>query len=91
MDPKRLLFVLVGAVPFVVLGSAAASVVLLRAGYGALVWAVLPLLGGLLVAAVLGLILGRAAGGQRGPDNPSGGHSGEKDPENDKPGKRNDV
>ncbi len=81
MEPKRLLFILLGAVPLVVLGGAVASVVLLRAGYGVLVWALLPFLGVLLVAVVLGLVLGRAAGR----------HPGKGGPGNDNPRERNDV
>jgi hypothetical protein len=68
MDPKRLLFVLLGAVPLAVLGAVVLSFILLRAGYGFFVWAVLPFAGALLVAGVLGLALGRAAGGRRGRD-----------------------
>lgn len=88
MDPKKLLFLLLGAIPLVVLGAGALSFVLLRAGYGFLVWAVLPFLGALLVGGVLGLVLGRAASGRHGPDGSSGDG---RYQDGDKPRKRNDV
>lgn len=68
--PKTLLFVLIGLVPLVVAVAGVASFLLLRAGHGLLVWAGLPFLATLLVAGLLGAVLGRAARG-RGPD---GGH-----------------
>lgn len=74
IGPKALLFVLIGAVPLAVVGSGLASFLLLRAGYGPLVWAGLPFLGLMLAVGVLGLVLGLAASGPR-----SGPSSGRED------------
>lgn len=63
MQQKTLLLVMVLAVPIMVLVSGLISFLLLRMGFGVLVWAVLPFLGLLLLVAALGLILGRSAGG----------------------------
>ena len=65
---KRMLFVLIGAVPLVVAGAGVASFLLLRAGYGLVVGALLPFAASLLLVAVLGVALGRAAGRTRGRD-----------------------
>jgi hypothetical protein len=65
---KRMLFVLIGAVPFVVAGAAVASFLLLRAGYGLVVGGLLPFAVSLLIVAILGAALGRAAGRSRGRD-----------------------
>ena len=62
---KMMLFVLIGAVPLVVAGAGLASFLLLRAGYGLFVGALLPFAVSLLLAAALGAALGRAAGGRR--------------------------
>jgi hypothetical protein len=62
---KAMLFVLIGVIPLVVAGAGLASVLLLRAGYGLIVGALLPFAVSLLLAAALGAILGRAAGGRR--------------------------
>lgn len=62
-DPKSLLYALILAVPLVVGGAGLASFLLLRAGYGPLVWIGAPLGAMLLAVVVLGLVLGRAAGG----------------------------
>lgn len=59
----RLLFILIGVVPLAVGGAGLASFLLLRAGYGIAVWALLPLLGLLAFAVVLGAVLGRRASG----------------------------
>ena len=63
---KRMLFVLIGAVPLVVLGSGLVSFLLLRAGYGLVVGALLPFAVSLLLVAAVSAVLGRTAGG-RGP------------------------
>lgn len=63
MDPKTLLFVLIGAVPILVVTAGVAAFLLLRAGYGPLVWGVAPFAALAVVVGLLGLILGRAAGG----------------------------
>ena len=67
MHPKTLLFILLGVVPLVVMGAGVVSFLLLRAGYGLLVGAVVPCLVSLLLAAALGALLGRAASGRRPP------------------------
>jgi hypothetical protein len=65
---KRMLFVLIGTIPLVVAGTGVVSFVLLRAGYGLVVGALLPFAVSLLLAAILGVALGRAAGRTRGRD-----------------------
>jgi hypothetical protein len=67
VHPKTLLFILVGVVPLVVVGAGVVSLLLLRAGYGLFVGAVVPFVVSLLFAAALGGLLGRAASGRRGP------------------------
>lgn len=59
--PEILLIVLVLVVPVLAGGAGVAALLLLRAGYGVLVWGLLPLLGLLASAGVLGVALGRAA------------------------------
>jgi hypothetical protein len=61
---KTMLFVLVGAVPVVVVAAGVVSFLLLRAGYGLVVGALLPFAVSLLLVAALGAVLGRAAGGR---------------------------
>ena len=68
IHPQTLLLVLIGAVPLVVAVAAVAVVLLLRAGYGLLLGALLPFVVSLLVIAALGVFLGRAAGRRRGPE-----------------------
>ncbi len=68
MHPKTLLFILLGAVPLVVVGAGFVSFLLLRAGYGLLVGGVGPFVVSLLLAGALGALLGRAASGRRGPE-----------------------
>jgi hypothetical protein len=63
-----MLFVLVGAVPLVVAGAGVASFLLLRAGYGLVVGALLPFAVSLVLVAILGAALGRRAGRTRGRD-----------------------
>ncbi|MGI9050463.1 MAG: hypothetical protein ACR2GU_14010 [Rubrobacteraceae bacterium] len=65
MKPTTLLLVLILAIPLAVTGTGAVSFLLLRAGYGIFVWAVLPFVGLILLTVVIGLVLGRAAGGRR--------------------------
>jgi hypothetical protein len=81
MHPQTLLLVLIGAVPLVVAVAGVAAFLLMRAGYGLLFWAVLPFVASMLVIAVLGGLLGRAAGGRRGPEEPgsAGGRSRRRD------------
>ena len=68
MHPKTLLFILIGVVPLVVVSAGVVSFLLLRAGYGLLVGAVVPFVVSLLLAGVLGGLLGRAASGRRSPE-----------------------
>lgn len=84
MHPKTLLLVLVVTVPFLVGVSGLVSFMLLRSGYGFFVGAVVPFLGSLLLVAVLGLVLGRAAG--RGGKGVSG-----KNPDDDETRSQNDI
>ena len=72
MNPQTLLLVLIGAVPLVVAVAAVAAVLLLRAGYGLLLGALLPFVISMLVIAALGVFLGRAARGRQGPEEPPG-------------------
>ncbi len=68
MHPQTLLFVLLGTVPLVVAGAGVAAFLLMRVGYGVLVWAVLPFLASLLIVAVLAFVLSRAAKAGRSRD-----------------------
>jgi len=61
--PTVFLFILLGAVPVAVGAAGLASFLLLRAGYSFLVWGLVPFLALLLLAGVLGTVLGLAAGG----------------------------
>ena len=70
MHPQALLLVLIGAVPLVVAAAGLAAVLLMRAGHGLLFWAVVPFVVSMLIIAVLGVFLGRAAGGRRRPEEP---------------------
>ena len=76
MNQKIFLLIMILAVPLLVGLSGAVSFLLLRMGYGVVVWALLPFLGLLLLVAALGFILSRVAGKhRRGP--------GSKNPEED--------
>jgi hypothetical protein len=68
MHPQTLLFVLLGTVPLVVAGAGVAAFLLMRAGYGVLVWAVSPFMASLLIVAALAFVLSRAARAGRGRD-----------------------
>lgn len=65
MHPQTLLMVLIGVIPLAVLVAGGAAFLLLRAGFGFLVWGVLPFVGLLVVAAAMGLVFGRAASSWR--------------------------
>lgn len=65
MNPKMLLVILVGTVPLVVAAAMGTAFLLARAGYGAVVWGLVPFLGLLIVTGLLALALGRAAGRSR--------------------------
>lgn len=64
----KLLYTLIAVIPLIVAGAGLAAFLLLRAGYGPLVWGVLPFLAMLALAGVIGAILGRAATNRRGSD-----------------------
>ena len=68
MHAQTLLFVLLGAVPVVVAGAGVAAFLLMRAGYGVVVWAVLPFVASLHAVAAIALFLSRAARSDRGRD-----------------------
>ncbi len=68
MHPQTLLFVLLGAVPLVVACAGVAAFLLMRAGYGVVVWAVLPFVASLLAVAAIAFLLSRAARSDRGRD-----------------------
>ena len=68
MHAQTLLFILLGAVPLAVAVAGVVAFLLMRAGYGVLVWAVMPFVASLLVVAALAFVLSRAAGGLRGED-----------------------
>ncbi|CAN5657369.1 hypothetical protein BH24ACT20_BH24ACT20_03560 [soil metagenome] len=61
MSQKTLLLVMVLAVPVMVGLSGLVSFLLLKMGYGVIVWAVLPFVGLLLLVGVLGIFLSRSA------------------------------
>lgn len=64
LRPQMLLAIFVGLVPLVVLLAGVVAFLLLRAGSSIFVWAMLPLLGSLVIVGILGFVLGRAAGGR---------------------------
>jgi hypothetical protein len=61
LRPETLLFVLLGTVPLVVAGAGVADFLLMRAGFGFLVWGVVPFVASLLAVAALSFALSRAA------------------------------
>ncbi len=61
MRPRTLLFVMISVVPVIVTLAFVAAVVLQRAGFGWVVWALLPFGVSMVVVGVLGVLLGRAA------------------------------
>jgi membrane protein implicated in regulation of membrane protease activity len=68
MNPQALLFVLLGTVPLVVAGAGGVAFLLMRAGFGVLVWGVLPFVVSLLAVAAISFLLSRAARIDRGRD-----------------------
>ena len=84
LQPLTLLFILLGVVPLIVGGSGLVSYFLWRAGYGLLVWGLLPFVASLLLIGALGAVLGLAAGGTRGaPEEREGATHKEPRPEDD--------
>jgi hypothetical protein len=65
LRPETLLFVLLGTVPLVVAGAGVAAFLLMRAGFGFLVWGVVPFVASLLAVAALSFALSRAARADR--------------------------
>ena len=61
MRPRTLLFVLISVVPLVVAVAFVAAVVLQQAGFGLIVWALLPFVVSMALIGALGVVLGRAA------------------------------
>lgn len=76
-SPRTLLFALVAVVPVVVTLAFVAAVLLQRAGFGLVVWALGPFVVSMLLIAGLGVVLGRAA--VRSSGGSSGGRSGKDD------------
>jgi hypothetical protein len=73
MRPETFLFLLLGTVPLVVAGAGVAAFLLMRAGFGFLVWGVVPFVASLLAVAAISFLLSRAARIGRGGDGSSGG------------------
>ena len=71
MRPEALLFVLLGTVPLVVAAAGVAGFLLMRAGFGFLVWGVVPFVASLVVVAGISFALSRAARMDRG-ESPEG-------------------
>lgn len=76
-SPRALLLALVAVVPVVVALAFVAAVLLQRAGFGLVVWALGPFVVSMLLIAGLGVVLGRAA--VRSSGGSSGGRSGKDD------------
>ncbi len=66
MHPQTLLFVLLGSVPLVVAGAGVAAFLLMRAGFGFLLWGVVPFAASLVAVAAISYLLSRAARAGRG-------------------------
>jgi hypothetical protein len=61
LRPETLLFILLCSVPLVVGGAGVVAFLLMRTGFGFLVWGVLPFVASLLAVAALSFVLSRAA------------------------------
>jgi hypothetical protein len=61
LRPETLLFVLLLTVPLVVAGASVAAFLLMRTGFGFLVWGVVPFVASLLAVAAISFVLSRAA------------------------------
>ena len=70
---QTLLIILLVTVPLVVAGAGVAAFLLMRAGFGFLVWGVLPFLASLLAVAAISFLLSRAARPGGGGDEPPEG------------------
>ena len=60
-NPRALLYVLVAVVPVIVAGAFVVAIGLQRAGFGLVVWALLPFVVSMALIGVLGVVLGRVA------------------------------
>jgi biotin transporter BioY len=60
-NPRTLLYVLVAVVPLIVAGAFVVAIGLQRAGFGLVVWALLPFVVSMALIGALGVVLGRAA------------------------------
>lgn len=76
-SPRALLLALVATVPVVVAVAFVAAVLLQRAGFGLVVWALAPFVVSMLLIAALSVVLGRAA--VRSSGGSSQGRSGKDD------------
>jgi hypothetical protein len=65
LRPEILLFILLCTVPIVVGGAGVAAFLLMRAGFGFLIWGVVPFVASLLVVGALSYALSRAARASR--------------------------
>jgi len=61
MSPRTLLFVLISVVPVIVAVAFVFAILLQRAGFGLIVWALLPFVVSMGLIGAIGLVLGRAA------------------------------
>ena len=59
--PRTLLLVLVSVVPVIVALAFVVAILLARAGFGLVIWALLPFMVSMALIGVLGVVLGRAA------------------------------
>jgi short subunit fatty acids transporter len=61
MQPRTLLYVMVSVVPVIVALAFVVAILLQRAGFGLVIWALLPFAVSMALIGALGLVLGRAA------------------------------
>jgi hypothetical protein len=73
MHPQTLLIILLVTVPLVVAGAGVAAFLLMRAGFGFLIWGVVPFVSSLVAVAAISFLLSRAARADRGRDEPPEG------------------
>jgi hypothetical protein len=79
LRPETLLFILLLTVPLVVGGAGVAAFLLMRAGFGFLVWGIVPFAASLLAVAALSFVLSRAARAGRDRDESSEGPRRDRD------------
>ena len=73
LRPETLLFILLCTVPLVVGGAGVVAFLLMRAGFGFLVWGVVPFVASLVAVAAISFLLSRAARVGRGGEGSSEG------------------